>query len=121
MVFLGQIIESIIIIDCQDLVFNLPYVYKCAVVHPVAISQCDEPLLFLSTEKNAELCCFLRCLVNSHTLLSMTTNTLSYSYAFLLLLVVGGAHGGGLNTAASQKKINEHHITQSHKKPQHRK
>ena len=44
MVFLGQIIESVIIIDCQDLVFNLPYVYKCAVVHPVAISQCDEPV-----------------------------------------------------------------------------
>ena len=62
--------------------------YKCAVVHPVAISQCDEPLLFLYAEKNAKVlapvCCFIRPLVNSHTL-PVNDNKCTSSYEFLML------------------------------------
>jgi len=45
------------------------------------------------------------------------TKTIRTTITMTLLIVIPGGHGG----PEYRKKINKHRITQSHKKPQHRK
>ena len=50
-----------------------------------------------------------------------STKTIRTTITMTLLIVITGGHGRGPEHRNTAKKINKHRITQSHKKPQHRK